>query len=103
MTPGPYPSHPFPSVKIYFINYNIKYKPPFISSPACTRLLCMRTQARGIFLMLSHPIKQIVVHNIGKIEGFVKREGKNLKEILKNGIQEGNQFRMGTKNVAIGA
>ncbi len=27
-----------------------------------------------------------IVHNIGKIEGFVKRAGKNLKGILKNGI-----------------
>jgi len=44
-----------------------------------------------------------IVHNIGKIEGFVKREGKNLKEILKNGIQGADQFEVGTKNVAIGA
>lgn len=44
-----------------------------------------------------------VVHNIGKIEGFVKREGKNLKEILKNGIRRVNQFGVGTKNGAIGA
>jgi hypothetical protein len=44
-----------------------------------------------------------IVHNIGKIEGFVEREGKNLKEILKNGIQGADQSGVGTKNVAIGA
>jgi len=44
-----------------------------------------------------------IVHNIGKIEGFVKREGKNLKEILKNGIQGADQFGMKTNNVVIGA
>ncbi|MBC2763034.1 MAG: hypothetical protein HF970_06935 [ANME-2 cluster archaeon] len=43
-----------------------------------------------------------IVHNIGKIEGFVKREDKNLKEILKNGVQGVNQFVVGTKNVVIG-
>ena len=32
------------------------------------------------------------VHNIGKIDGFVKRKGNNLKELLKNGIQGANQF-----------
>ena len=42
-----------------------------------------------------------IVHNIGKIEGFVKREGKNLKEILKNGIRRANQFVVDTKNVVI--
>jgi len=36
-------------------------------------------------------------------ETWVTREGKNLKEILKNGIQRGNQFEVGTKNVVIGA
>lgn len=44
-----------------------------------------------------------IVHNIGKIEGFVKREGKNLKEILKNGIHGGNRLGVGTKKVVIGA
>jgi len=44
-----------------------------------------------------------IVHNIGKIEGFVKRECKNLKEILKNGIQGADQFGMKTNNVVIGA
>jgi hypothetical protein len=44
-----------------------------------------------------------IVHNIGKIERFVKREGKNLKEILKNGIQGGNRLGVGTKKVVIGA
>jgi hypothetical protein len=44
-----------------------------------------------------------IVHNIGKIEGFVKREGKNLKELLKNRIQGANQFGVSTKNVVIGA
>jgi transposase len=44
-----------------------------------------------------------IVHNIGKIEGVVKREGKNLKEILKNVIQRANQFGVSTKNVVIGA
>jgi len=44
-----------------------------------------------------------IVYNIGKIEGFVKREGKNLKEILKNGIKGANQFRAGMKDVTIGA
>ncbi|MCK5642977.1 MAG: hypothetical protein KAJ19_19375 [Gammaproteobacteria bacterium] len=44
-----------------------------------------------------------IVHNIGKIEGFVKRVGKNLKEILKNGIQGVNQFGVGIKSVVIGA
>ena len=43
-----------------------------------------------------------IVHNIGKIEGFVKREGKNLKEILKNGIQGVNRLGVGTKKVVIG-
>ena len=43
------------------------------------------------------------VHNIGKIDGFVKREGKNLKEILKNGIKGLNQYVEGTKNIVIGA
>jgi hypothetical protein len=33
-----------------------------------------------------------IAHNIGKIEGFVKRGGKKLREILKNGIQGANQF-----------
>ena len=47
-------------------------------------------------------MKQCIVHNIGKIEGFVKREGKNVKEILKNGIRGADQFEVGTKNVAIG-
>jgi len=42
-------------------------------------------------------------HNIGKIGTFVKREGKNLKEILNNGIPGINQFGVGTKNVVIGA
>jgi len=44
-----------------------------------------------------------IVHNIGKIEGFVKREGKSLKEILKNGIKGANQFGVAMKNVVIGA
>ena len=44
-----------------------------------------------------------IVHNIGKIEGFVKREGKNLKEILIIGIEGANQFIVDTKNVVIGA
>ena len=44
-----------------------------------------------------------IVHNIGKIDGFVKREGKNLKEILNNGIEGANQFGVTTKNVVIGA
>ena len=44
-----------------------------------------------------------IVHNIGKIDGFVKREGKNLKEILENGIQGVNQFGVTTKNVVFGA
>ena len=44
-----------------------------------------------------------IVHNIGKIEGFVKKEGINLKEILKNMIQKANQFGMSTKNVLVGA
>jgi len=43
------------------------------------------------------------VHNIGKIDGFVKREGKNLKEILKNWIKGLNQYVEGTKNIVIGA
>ena len=43
------------------------------------------------------------VHNIGKIDGFVKREGKNLKEILNNGIKGINQYVEGTKNVVIAA
>ncbi len=43
-----------------------------------------------------------IVHNIGKNEGFVKREGKNFKEILKNGIEGANQFVVDTKNVVIG-
>ncbi len=42
-----------------------------------------------------------IVHNIGKIDGFVKREGKNWKEKLKNGIKGANQFGGGTKNVVI--
>ena len=42
-------------------------------------------------------------HNIGKIGTFVKREGKNLKEILNNGIPGIAQFGVGTKNVVIGA
>jgi len=44
-----------------------------------------------------------IVHNIGKIDGFVTREGKNLKEILKNGIGGANQFVVDTKNVVTGA
>ncbi|MBC2698102.1 MAG: hypothetical protein HF976_15555 [ANME-2 cluster archaeon] len=32
----------------------------------------------------------------------MKREDKNLKEILKNGVQGVNQFVVGTKNVVIG-
>jgi len=44
-----------------------------------------------------------IVHNIGKIEGFVKREGKNLKEILRNGIRGADQFGVETNNVVIGA
>jgi len=44
-----------------------------------------------------------IVHNIGKIDGFVKREGKNWKEILKNGIEGANMFVEDTKNVLIGA
>jgi Transposase DDE domain len=32
-------------------------------------------------------LNMCIVHNIGKIDGFVTREGKNLKETLKNGIQ----------------
>ena len=43
------------------------------------------------------------VHNIGKIDGFVKRKGNNLKELLKNGIQGANQFWVITKNVVIAA
>ena len=43
------------------------------------------------------------MHNIGKIDGFVTREGQNLKETLKNGIQGANQCRVITKNVVIGA
>ena len=44
-----------------------------------------------------------IVHNIGKIDGFVTRESKNLKEILKNGIEGANQFVVDTKNVVTGA
>jgi hypothetical protein len=44
-----------------------------------------------------------IVHNIGKIDGSVKREGKNWKEILKNGIEGANLFVEDTKNVLIGA
>ena len=40
-----------------------------------------------------------IVHNIGKIDGFVTREGKNLKETLKNGIQGANQSVVDMKNV----
>ena len=43
------------------------------------------------------------ISNIEKIGEFVKMESKNLKEILKNGIQGVNQFVVGTKNVLIGA
>jgi len=43
------------------------------------------------------------VHNIGKIDGFMKREGKNLKEILINGVKGLNQYVEGTKNIVIGA
>lgn len=38
-----------------------------------------------------------IVNNIGKIEGFVKKQGENLKEILKNGIHEGKSVRCGYK------
>ncbi|MCD4809401.1 MAG: hypothetical protein K8R17_05835, partial [Methanosarcinales archaeon] len=44
-----------------------------------------------------------IVHNIGKIDGFVKREGKKWKEILKNGIEGANLFVVDTKNVLISA
>ncbi len=44
-----------------------------------------------------------IVHNIGKIEGFAKRKGENLKEILKNWIKGDNLFRVAIKNVVIGA
>jgi len=42
-----------------------------------------------------------IVYNIGKIDGFVKRESKNLKKILKNGIRGANQCIVCTKNVVI--
>ncbi len=60
-------------------------------------LLRGKEKASVEFLMMC------IVHNIGKIEGFVKREGKNFKEILKNGIEGVNQFVVYTKNVVIGA
>jgi hypothetical protein len=61
------------------------------------RTLRGKEKANVEFLMMC------IVHNIGKIEGFVKREGKNLKEILINGIEGANQFIVDTKNVVIGA
>jgi len=61
------------------------------------RTLRGKEKANVEFLMMC------IVHNIGKIEGFVKREGKNLKEILINRIEGANQFIVDTKNVVIGA
>jgi len=61
------------------------------------RTLRGKEKANVEFLMMC------IVHNIGKIEGFVKREGKNLKEILIIGIEGANQFIVDTKNVVIGA
>ncbi len=60
-------------------------------------LLRGKEKANVEFLMMC------IVHNIGKIDGFVKREGKNLKEMLINGIEGVNQFVVDTKNVVIGA
>ncbi|MBC2702743.1 MAG: hypothetical protein HF976_15305 [ANME-2 cluster archaeon] len=59
-------------------------------------LLRGKEKANVEFLMMC------IVHNIGKIDGFVKREGKNWKEILKNGIEGANLFVVDTKNVLIG-
>jgi hypothetical protein len=61
------------------------------------RTLRGKEKANVEFLMMC------IVHNIGKIEGFVKREGKNLKEILIIWIEGANQFIVDTKNVVIGA
>ena len=58
---------------------------------------------RGKEKVIVEFLMMCIVHNIGKIEGFVKREGKNLKGILKNGIQGGNRFGVGSKKVVIGA
>jgi hypothetical protein len=58
---------------------------------------------RGKEKVIVEFLMMCIVHNIGKIERFVKREGKNLKEILKNGIKGGNRLGVGTKKVVIGA
>jgi len=60
-------------------------------------LLRGKEKANVEFLMMC------IVHNIGKIDGFVKREGKKWKEILKNGIEGANLFVVDTKNVLISA
>jgi len=60
-------------------------------------LLRGKEKANVEFLMMC------IVHNIGKIDGFVNREGKKWKEILKNGIEGANLFVVDTKNVLISA
>jgi hypothetical protein len=62
-----------------------------------TWVLRGKEKANVEFLMMC------LVHNIGKIDGFVKREGKNWKEILKNGIGGANLFIVDMKNVLISA
>jgi hypothetical protein len=42
-----------------------------------------------------------IAHNIGKIEGVMKRDGKNLKEILRKWMQGANQIGVNVKNIAI--
>jgi len=42
-----------------------------------------------------------IAHNIGKIEGVVKRDGKNLKEILGKWMQGTNQIGVDVKNIAM--
>jgi transposase len=47
-------------------------------------------------------IMMCIVHNIGKIAKFVTKECKNLKEILKNGIDGANQQVVCVKSAVIG-